>query len=840
MTRRATIMLRRVTVLGLALALVAAVPAVVSAAPGERSKQAPGQVRQAETVPGRYIVVFRPSVINPGATTEALERGRGFRAEHRYSRALKGFTARLSDAQVAALQHHPDIELVTPDRPVQASGVVPLVPKESPPTGVRRIEAGTTTTARQASTANVAVLDTGIDLDHGDLNAVHGKNCTGSGPADDDQGHGTHVAGSVAALNNGAGITGVAPGTKVYAVKVLDAKGAGTFSQIICGIDWVTSTRTDPDPGNDIAVANLSLGGSGSPVGTCATTTDPLHRAICNSIAVGVTYVVAAGNSGWDFDDPSVPDVPAAYPEVLTVSAAADSDGRPGALGGSPACDSRQSDDTHATFSNYASTPAGAAHLVAAPGVCIFSTYPANRYAIMSGTSMAAPHVAGVVALCLGEAGAAGPCSGLTPAQVTARILSDAKARSGESLYGFTGDPLRMVSGRSYGHLVWANNAGPAANARYHPLAPSRILDTRSGNGAPAAKVGPGARVDLQVTGRGGVPTTGVSAVVVNVTVTEPTAGSHLTAWPTGSARPVASNLNYSAGKTVPNLVVAKVGTGGKVSLFNNSGSTHVIADVVGWYDDGNSTSGALFSPLSPSRILDTRSGNGAPAAKVGPGASVDLQVTGRGGVPTSGVSAVVVNVTVTEPTAGSHLTAWPTGSSRPLASNLNYTAGQTVPNLVVAKVGAGGKVSLFNNSGQTHVIADVVGWYGAEGATTGPRYTSLVPARILDTRSGNGAPAAKVGAGASVDLQVTGRGGVPTSGVSAVVVNVTVTEPTAGSHLTAWPTGSSRPLASNLNYTAGQTVPNLVVAKVGAGGKVSLFNNSGQTHVIADVVGWY
>jgi hypothetical protein len=276
------------------------------------------------------------------------------------------------------------------------------------------------------------------------------------------------------------------------------------------------------------------------------------------------------------------------------------------------------------------------------------------------------------------------------------------------------------------------------------------------------------------------------------------------------------------------------------VSLFNRGGDTHVIADVVGWYDDGTGASGALFSPLAPSRILDTRFGNGALTAKVGPQSSIDLQVTGRGGVPAAGVSAVVVNVTVTEPTQGSHLTVWPTGTARPLASNLNYVGRQTVPNLVVAKVGSGGKVSLFNNSGQTHLIADVVGYYGVEGATTGARYTALVPDRVLDTRTGNGAPAVKVGPRSSIDLQVTGRGGVPAAGVSGVVLTVTATDPTVGSHLTVWPTGSDQPLASNLNFVAGTTISNSVFVKTGTGGKVSIFNNSGQVNVVAEVVGWY
>ncbi|HEV2069726.1 MAG TPA: S8 family serine peptidase [Acidimicrobiales bacterium] len=596
-------MLRRTSALTLALAVMVALPAMASAAPGEASEEAlvpgllgevenvtgllgvgkvTGQERRAEKVPGRYIVVFRPSVNDPAGTTGALERGQGFQADHRYSRALNGFSANLSDAQAAALQAHPDVELVTPDRPVQASGAVPLAPLETAPSGVRRIGAATATTARQASTVNVAVIDSGVDLDHSDLNVVHGKNCVGSGPAEDDHGHGTHVAGSVAATNNGAGVVGVAPGTKLHAVKVLDGTGAGTFSQIICGVDWVTSTRSDADATNDIAVANLSLGGSGNPVGTCASTSDPLHRAICTSTAAGVTYVVAAGNSGWDFDNSLAPDVPAAYPEVLTVSGAADSDGAAGWLAASKC---GNSDDAFAGFSNYAATSAGAAHLVAAPGSCILSTYLSGTHATMSGTSMAAPHVAGLVALCLGEAGAPGPCSGLTPAQVIAKVRSHASAHStAVTGYGFTGDPLRPVLGRSYGHLALVSNEVLPVNALYNPLVPSRILDTRSGNGAPKAKLGSGATMDLQVTGRGGVPSSGVNAVVMNVTVTEPSSGGHLTAWPTGSSLPLASNLNFVAGQTVPNLVVAKVGTGGKVSLRNNFGEVHVVADVVGWY----------------------------------------------------------------------------------------------------------------------------------------------------------------------------------------------------------------------------------------------------------------
>ena len=360
--------------------------------------------------------------------------------------------------------------------------------------------------------------------------------------------------------------------------------------------------------------------------------------------------------------------------------------------------------------------------------------------------------------------------------------------------------------------------------ARYHPLTPSRILDTRAGPGP----IDAGATMDLQVTCAGGVPSTGVSAVILNVAVTGPTAASYLTVYPAGEPRPVAANLNYTAGQTVPNLVTAKLGAGGRLSLFNAAGATHVIADVAGWFDDGTPTTGSRYHPLTPSRILDTRS-----AAPLGPGATMAASVTGLGGVPSAGVSAVVMNVAVTGPTAASYLTVFPAGEAMPVAANLNYTAGQTVPNLVTAKVGAGGRVSLYNAAGSTHVVMDVAGWYDGTSAI-GALYHSVTPSRILDTRSSAAVDTAVT------DLQVSGRGGVPSAGAAAVVMNVAVTGPTAASYLTVFPHGEPRPWAANLNFVAGQTVPNLVNAKLGTGGKVSLANAAGATHVIADVAGWF
>ncbi|MEU3843180.1 FlgD immunoglobulin-like domain containing protein [Streptomyces sp. NPDC028635] len=364
----------------------------------------------------------------------------------------------------------------------------------------------------------------------------------------------------------------------------------------------------------------------------------------------------------------------------------------------------------------------------------------------------------------------------------------------------------------------------------YEPVAPTRLLDTRSGLGAPKTKVGPHGTVTLQVAGRGGVAPAGVSAVVLNVTATNASSGTYVSAYPYGDQRPTSSNLNVAAGRTVPNLVTVPV-RDGKVTLYNHAGTVDLIADVAGYYT--LSGGGDRFRPVEPARVLDTRSGLGAPKAKVGAGRTVTVQVAGRGGVPATGVSAVVMNVTATNPTAASFVSAYPYGTRRSSASNLNLTAGQTVANAVIVPV-KDGKVTLYNHAGTVDLLSDVSGYFTA-AASQGSRFRPLAPTRVMDTRQGLGGR--QLRPGQSVALQLAGNGGVP-AGASAVVLNVTATGATAPTYVAAT-TRSGTPTVSHINLLPGRTVANLVVVPV-VDGKVFLYNHAGSTEVIVDVFGYY
>jgi subtilisin len=348
---------------------------------------------------GRYIVLLRAGT-DASKTRDRHAAKEGLKADRLFEKGLRGFSAKLTSVQRSALAQDPDVTAIVPDEIVTIAG-------QLVPTGVSRVGGRSSTIARingadgpdgspERVDADVAIVDTGVDPSHPDLNVAGGINCSTSDPNAwyDSNGHGTHVAGTVAALDNGIGVVGVAPGARIWAVRILNADGNGLLSWYVCGLDWIAAQRDPADPSRPLFEAvNMSVAKWGSDDHACGTVNnDILHQAICRLVASGVTVVAAAANDS----GPASKRVPAAYDEVITVSALADTDGLPGGKGGNR-CYSwggYDKDDTFADFSNY-----GPDVDIIAPGKCIWSTYPGNRYVYLSGTSMAAPHVTGAAAL---------------------------------------------------------------------------------------------------------------------------------------------------------------------------------------------------------------------------------------------------------------------------------------------------------------------------------------------------------------------------------------------------------------------------------------------------------
>lgn len=344
-------------------------------------------------IPNHYIIKLQANQRAKDVVPEmALQHGLGL--GHVYSHAFNGFSAKIPAARLRAFKKDSRVLSIVPDSFVnlvargggkpKIGGSETTLPAQFIPTGIKRIGGDLSSTLAGnglgSVDADVAIIDSGITA-NADLNVVGGINCLSGNPKryKDENGHGTHVAGTVGARDNSSGVVGVAPGARLWAVRVLDSAGSGSVSSVICGIDYVASKAST------IEVANMSLGGSGN-VSSCAD--GGMREAICNATSAGVTFVVAAGNERTD----TKTQVPAAYPEVITVSALADFDGYEGGVG-SPSC-LYDADDTFASFSNY-----GSEVDIIAPGVCITSFSNDGSLVTMSGTSMAAPHVAGAAAL---------------------------------------------------------------------------------------------------------------------------------------------------------------------------------------------------------------------------------------------------------------------------------------------------------------------------------------------------------------------------------------------------------------------------------------------------------
>jgi subtilisin family serine protease len=432
----------------------------------------------AKVVAGQYIVVLKDGADQSQVVADHKRRDDA-RVLQTYGHALKGYAAKLSPAALEKIKVDPRVDYVSPDyegKPVQAKPPPPPPPPppgQTLPTGMDRIDAEQSSAVSGDKTGDptnvdVAIVDTGIDLTHPDLNVqpIAPVDCLSrtdqyyDGTNNDGYGHGTHVAGIVGAKDNTVGVVGAAPGARLWPVRNLNSVASGTYSAQICAIDYVTAHA------DEIEVANFSQG-SLSPHkddGNCGNTNnDPMHQAICRSVAAGVTWVMAAGNSAFDLSTNYV-DAPMGYDEVLNTTAMSDANGRPDG-GGSITCRKRETDDAPASFSDWVSSAADIAHTIAAPGVCINSTWKGGGYAIESGTSMAAPTAAGTVALCFaagacmhpGDPVLGTPATRFTPAEVIQKLRGDAQAyNSANPSFGFTGDPLRPITGKYYGYLLRA------------------------------------------------------------------------------------------------------------------------------------------------------------------------------------------------------------------------------------------------------------------------------------------------------------------------------------------------------------------------------------------------
>ncbi|MHB8263597.1 MAG: beta strand repeat-containing protein [Acidimicrobiales bacterium] len=433
--------------------------------------------------------------------------------------------------------------------------------------------------------------------------------------------------------------------------------------------------------------------------------------------------------------------------------------------------------------------------------------------------------------------------------------------------------------------FTYVQGSKPTSPADYVPISPVRLADTRcaeipkpsfcaaeklpSQNAALTA-IDSQRNVNITVVGVDNIPSSGTTAVALNVTLVGPTVRSgYLSVYPASSSggQPTVSNINWGAiGADIPNLATVAVGQNGQVTIYNGSaGTINVTVDIEGYFST-SALAGNSYNPVSPLRLADTRCAEipkpsfcaaeklpsqNAALKMLAPLAQENVVVAGISNIP-SGVAAVVLNVTVTNTNSSGYLTVWPEGQPKAVVSNLNWASGKAVANRVVVPVGTGGGISVFNGAGKgsANFIVDISGYY----TSTGTLFSAVSPMRICDTRSttvtGYTTECSTRGAlppGQTLSVQVTGVDGIPSSGLSAVVANVTAAGSTSGGgYLSVLPGGtsvssSSPPSISDLNWGAPeQDVANLVVVKLGSGGTIEIYNSSGSTNVIIDVMGWY
>ena len=379
------------------------------------------------------------------------------------------------------------------------------------------------------------------------------------------------------------------------------------------------------------------------------------------------------------------------------------------------------------------------------------------------------------------------------------------------------------------GSAVAATN--PATGTDFHPVTPTRVLDTRSGTGGVTGPVAANSFVSLDLSSV--VPDAAATGttVVLNVTAVNATADTFVTVYPGGNPRPSASSLNVTAGHIRANLVTVAP-RNGTLDFYNRNGSVDLVADLEGYY---TAQAGSEFTAGGPTRVLDTRNGTGTGGVSgpVHAGQMIVLDLSGQ--VPAD-ATAVTLNLTALDATQSTFVTAWPDGTDRPGASAVNLDPGDITPNQVIVQLGPGGKIDLYNRNGTVDLVADLAGSYAAGPAAS---QSAGGPTRVLDTRNGTGTggTVAPVAAKQTITLDLSGV--VPPT-ATAVVLNLTGADGTAGTYVTAWAEGAKQPLASSLNLAGGQIAANLVTVPLSADNKIDLYNFAGSVDLIADVEGYF
>lgn len=387
------------------------------------------------------------------------------------------------------------------------------------------------------------------------------------------------------------------------------------------------------------------------------------------------------------------------------------------------------------------------------------------------------------------------------------------------------GRPVNWTFDVDPGEVLLPTTSVTSGPVGFTPIDPVRLADSRDGVGVVPLRGGVAQR--LQVAGSSGVPSD-ATAAALNLTVTGSRTAGFLTAYPCGPV-PTSSALNWSAGMTRPNSQIVPLDATGGMCLYSNV-DTQVVVDATGYF---SARSPGRFTPIQPFRAADSRIADGLPGRVVG-GTTVEVQITGRGGVPVDATGAVV-NLTVVSPTGPGFATAFPCGGARPPTSTLNFVAGDIRPNNAMVRLGTGGRLCVFSTT-TTELLVDVMGWIGTQGFA----YQPLTPMRVLDTRErhpllsafrvGRSVPGVGV-----VQRHVVGRRGIPAQ-AGAVSLNVTAVDHTASGFVAVWPFGATRPTVSAVNYRPGVVEPNGVQVGVNDGA-FSLYTLFGG-HLVVDILG--